>query len=67
MVLVHNPSRQCTTLLDNVCYQCLMFQVESFYSFEIIARTKIRSETLKLNKGNNSKNKGMTQSYGSSV
>ena len=25
----------CSALLDNVFYQCLMFQVESFYSFKV--------------------------------
>ena len=34
----------CTALLHNLCYQCLKFQVESFYSLAAMALTKIHKE-----------------------
>ena len=34
----------CTALLHDVLYQCVKFQVESFYSFEIKALIKIQTE-----------------------
>ena len=42
-----------TALFINVCYQCLKFQVDSFYSLEVMARKKIRNKSFptKFNKG----------------
>ena len=34
----------CTALLYSVSYQCFKFQVDSFYSLEIMAQTGIESE-----------------------
>ena len=36
----------CTALLHNVFYQCMQFQVDSFYGLEVTAWTKIQSEKM---------------------
>ena len=34
----------CTAPLHNIFYQCVKLQVDSFYSLEVMIRTKIQSE-----------------------